>query len=177
MAEVVVGVVASGISIASLIAQVANSVTKLKSYWDELKEAPEDIRLLIEEIEDLYLLLYDIEDDQRQNPMSSKLLDSASASRYLEHCKRGADNLKKLTEDLGDDMNAPDRFRRKWASAKVVFKKDKIEKYKARLERAIRLLSLSHQCYTRLEYIAIVLLHRIYISWEDHHIGVCTNSY
>lgn len=162
MAEIV-GVVASGINIASLVAQIANSVTKLKSYWDELKEVPEDIGLLIEEIEDLYLLLYDIQDDQRRNPMSSKLLDNASTSRCLEHCKRGADGLKKLADDLGSDINTPDRLRRKWASAKVVFKKDKIEKYKARLERAIRLLSLSHQCYTRLEYITVVLLYRINI--------------
>ncbi|KAL9114818.1 MAG: hypothetical protein Q9187_007399, partial [Circinaria calcarea] len=148
MAEVV-GVVASGISIATLAAQIANSVTKLKSYWDELKEAPEDIRLLIEEIEDLNLLLYDVEDDQRRNAMSSKLLDNTSASRCLEHCKRGADSLKELTDDLATDLNGPDKLRRKWASAKVVLKKDKIEKYKARLERAIRLLSLSHHSYTR----------------------------
>ena len=174
MAEVL-GVVASGISIANLVAQIANSVTKLKSYWDELQEAPEDIRLLIEEIEDLYLLLYHIEDDQRRNPMSSKFLDNASASRCLEHCKRGADSLRKLTDDLGSDINAPDRFRRKWASAKVVFKKDKIEKYKARLERAIRLLTLSHQCYTRLEYITVVPLHCIYIFSGDFHLEPCTD--
>lgn len=47
MAEVL-GVLASGISVGTLAAQIVNSVTKLKSYWDEIKEAPEDIKLLIE---------------------------------------------------------------------------------------------------------------------------------
>ena len=58
-----VGVIASGISIAALAAQIANSVTKLKSYWDEVKEAPEDIQTLVEEIEALQLLLLDIIED------------------------------------------------------------------------------------------------------------------
>jgi len=149
MAEVL-GLAASGISIATLTVQIANSVAKLKSYWDELKEVPEDVRLLVEEIEDLQLLLSDIEADQRRNPISSTVLDTNSASRCLEHCKRGADRLKELTDDLGVDIMASNRFRSKWASARVILKKDKIEKYKSRLERAIRLLSLSHLCYTRL---------------------------
>ena len=44
MAELV-GVVASGISIATLAAQIASSIVKLKSYWNELQDAPEDIWL------------------------------------------------------------------------------------------------------------------------------------
>jgi len=147
MAEVL-GVLASGISVGTLAAQIVNSVTKLKSYWDEIKEAPEDIKLLIEEIEDLQLLLTEMEEDQRGNPMSSMILDSSSASKCLSLCKRGADTLKLLVEDLGADIEAPARLKRKWASAKVVLKKDKIEKYKSRLGSAIRLLSLSHQYYT-----------------------------
>jgi hypothetical protein len=72
MAELV-GVVASGISIGALAAQIAVSISKLKSYWNEIQEAPDDIASLIEAISDLHMLLADIEDDQRWNPMSSLL--------------------------------------------------------------------------------------------------------
>ena len=148
MAEVL-GVVASGISIGALAAQVATSLTKLKSYWDQIQEAPEDIASLIEEIEVLQLLLADVEDDQRRNPVSSLLLNGATASRCLDHCKRAADQLSGLTEEVGSDIQSSGKLRRKWASTKVVLKKDKLDKYRSKLERTIRFLSLSQHSYTR----------------------------
>ena len=148
MAEAI-GVVASGIAIGTLATGITSSIVKLKSYWDQVQDAPEDVRDLIEELEDLSYLLADIEDDQRQNPMSSLILDSTSTSRCLQHCKQGADRLKELTDNLRTDLDAPSKLKRKWASAKVVLKKSQIDRYKAKLERAIRLLSLSHQLYTR----------------------------
>lgn len=148
MAEVI-GVVASGLTIGSLAAGITSSIVKLKSYWDQVQNAPEDVRDLIEELEDLSYLLADIADDQQSNPMSSLIFDSTSASRCLQHCKRGADRLVELTDNLSTDLDASNGLRRKWASAKVMLKKDQVDRYKAKLERAIRLLSLSQQIYTR----------------------------
>jgi hypothetical protein len=42
MAELI-GVVASGISIAQLTGQIANSLVKLRGYWDQVKDAPDEI--------------------------------------------------------------------------------------------------------------------------------------
>ncbi|PMD40219.1 hypothetical protein L207DRAFT_458702 [Hyaloscypha variabilis F] len=148
MAELV-GVVASGISIGALAAQIAASISKLKSYWDEIQEAPDDIASLIEEISDLHMLLADIEDDQRRNPMFSLLLDGVASSRCLEHCKRAADRLSELVDEVATDIQSSSGVKRRWASAKVVLKKDSLEKYRSKLERTIRLMTLSHQCYTR----------------------------
>ena len=148
MAEVV-GVVASGISIGTLAAQIASSVIKIKSYWDLIQDAPEDIRDLIEEIEDLSHTLNDIENDQRQNPMSNLIMDTTTSSRCLHHCKQGVAKLKELTDDLSADIDSSSRVKRKWASTKVTLKKDRLERCWNKLERAIRLLSLSHQIYLR----------------------------
>ena len=147
MAEVL-GVVASAISISTLAVQILDSVTKLKSYWDQVREAPEDIKLLLEEIGDLQLVLSEIDEDQHRNPGSGVILSSGSASKCLSLCKRGADTLKQLADGLGADLESPSRLKKNWASAKVALKKDKIEKYKLRLESAMRLLHLSQQCYT-----------------------------
>ena len=122
MAELV-GVVASGISIATLAAQIASSVIKLKGYWSELKEAPEDIRLLIEEVEDVQLVLADIEEDRRCNPISQTASGSISASRCLERCKKGADLLKNLADELGAEITSSSKRKKAWASAKVILKK------------------------------------------------------
>ncbi len=113
MAEVVVGVIASGISIGTLAAQITSSIIKLKSYWDQVQDAPEDMLDLIEELEDLNQLLIDIEEDQRQNPMSNLILDPSSSSRCLQHCKRGATRLKELTDSLSEDMKGNSRSKRK----------------------------------------------------------------
>ena len=156
MAEAIVGLAASSISIATLVVQITNSIAKLKSYWDQLNEAPEDIRLLMEELEDIHLLLLEIEDDQRWNPFSSTILERNTKSRCLEHCRRAADSLKTLTDELEVDFNLSNKLKSKWASAKVVLKKDKIEKYRLRLERSIRLLSLSQQCYTRSVFMMLI---------------------
>jgi hypothetical protein len=128
---------------------VAVSVAKLKSYWDLLEDAPEDIQRLIEEVEILSLILDDIKDDQVQNPISSLLLDGTSLSRSLQHCKMAADRLRLLTDDMGSSIDTSHHLKKRWASAKVLLKKDKIKKFKVELESATRLLSLSHQNYTR----------------------------
>jgi hypothetical protein len=148
MAELV-GAISGAITIGALAANVAMSVAKLKSYWDLLEDAPEDIQRLIEEIEILSLILDDIKDDQEQNPISSLLLDGTSLSRSLQHCKMAADRLRLLTDDMGSSIDMSHHLRKRWAYAKVLLKKDKIKKFKVELEGAIRLLSLSHQSYTR----------------------------
>ena len=148
MAELV-GVVASGISIGTFAAQITSSFVKLKTFWDEVRDIPEDIQDLIEELEDLYYLLTDLEEDRQRNPVSSLILDSTTTSRCLSRCKQGADQLKELTDELNSDIQKRSKLGKKWVSTKVVFKKERLERYKKRLERAIRLLSLSHQLYTR----------------------------
>lgn len=150
MAEVIIGVVASGITIGALAAQITSSTIKLKSYWSQVQNAPEEIQDLIEDAELLSHILAEIEDDQRRNPISNLILDTTSTSRCLSYCKEGADQLKVLTDELNRDLDASTgKLRKELASAKVVFKKEKIERYRARLERAVRRLSLSHQMYTR----------------------------
>ena len=146
MAELV-GVVASGVSIGTLAAQATSSLIKLKGYWNQVRDAPEDIQDLLEELEILSHVLAQIEDDQRENPLSTEV--SGSTSECLLYCKQGVDRLEKITAGIQSDLKASSRFKRKWGSAKVLFKTHQVDKYKARLERAIRLLSLSHQIYTR----------------------------
>ncbi|KAK0109191.1 hypothetical protein ONS96_003014 [Cadophora gregata f. sp. sojae] len=63
MAEVL-GVVASGIAVTQLAGQVAKSVIKLKECWDQVQEAPADIKYLLREIDSLNLILNHIQEGQ-----------------------------------------------------------------------------------------------------------------
>jgi hypothetical protein len=147
MAEVF-GLIASGVTIGALAGQIASSVVKLKSYLDQVKDAPEDISVLIDEIECPRFLLADIEDDQRRNPYSAMLLDNNSVSRCLDHCKRGAERLQRVVDEIAVEFGCL-KPRKRWKTAKIIWKRDRAEKYRAELAGAVRLLTLSHQVYTR----------------------------
>jgi hypothetical protein len=56
MAEVI-GIVASGISIAQIAGQVASSIVKIKNFWDQVKAAPDDINHLLREVDSFSLIL------------------------------------------------------------------------------------------------------------------------
>jgi len=148
MAEVL-GAIASGVTMGALAGQIATSVLKLKSYLDEIKDAPENIRTLVDEIEDLQILLADIEYDEERNPYSEMLVQNNSASRCLKHCRRGVEKLARIVDDMDVDFERLGYMKRKLAGVKHVWKRDKVDKYRAELESAVRLLNLSHQVYTR----------------------------
>lgn len=148
MAEVL-GLVASGVSIGALAGQIASNIVKLKSYLDQIRDAPEDVAILIHEIEDVHSLLSDIEDDQSRNPYLTMLLDNNSASRCLEFCKRGVERLQILVDDIAVDFEHLKPIKKTWKAAKIVWKRDRVEKYRADLASAVRLITLSQQIYTR----------------------------
>jgi hypothetical protein len=146
MAEAV-GLAASVVSIGAFAAQIASSVLKLKSYLDQIKDAPEDISILIDEIEDIHFILSDIEEDQRCNPYLTMRPDNSSASRCLDRCKRGVERLQLVVDSIAADFESLHLIKRKWKASKVIWKREKVERYKADLAGALRLLTLSHQIY------------------------------
>lgn len=146
MAEVVFGAVASGITVGALVAQVTSSVVKLKSYWDQVQDAPQEVQDLLEEVEILRHLLVAIEDNQRRNV--ALMSDPIHMVMCLRRCKEEVVRLEDLTESLNNHLDAKCKMKRKWASTKVVMKKEMLEKYRMRLGRAVSLLSVSQQAYS-----------------------------
>ena len=80
-------VVASSITVGALAVNIAKTVVKLKECWDSIQDAPEDIHFLIERVDLLSQILRDVEGDQTQNSMSSKLLDDSTASKCLQRAR------------------------------------------------------------------------------------------
>lgn len=139
--------IACSITIGGLALHIAASIVKLKSYWDRIQNAPEDVQNLIARLDILSLVLCDIEDDQTRNLVSSLLLDGSTVSRGLQHCRLAADRLRSLTEDMARDIDTSNQSKRKWNSAKILLKKDKINKFEKELQSCITLLQLSFEIY------------------------------
>ena len=145
MAEVL-GVLASGIATGQLAGEVTKSVIKLKSYWDRVRDAPEDIRHLLLEIDSLNLILCHISDDLSTPAARSGGL---CIEQSLKLCTEGTDALSALVRDLAKKIDGKTGLRRKAGAAKVALKMEDIKKLKRRMKNAIRLLTLAYQCHTK----------------------------
>lgn len=145
MAEVL-GVVASGIAVAQIAGQIANTIIKLKSYWSQIKEAPAEINHLLREIESLNLMLQHMQEDQAQQSILSS--HNLCVQRSLKLCEECASELSGLANDFAVRLHGKSSWKRKVSSAKVVLSEDEIKKLKRRLKTAMRMLSLSYQLHT-----------------------------
>jgi len=138
MAEAI-GVVASGVGIAGFAGQTLESVLKLKQLWDDVRDVPEDIAMLLEEIELFTDQLTVIETHYQQILASSN--SQPGLNRYLAFCGKIAKSL----DDIVIDIRTLLRTRKRFATVKMVLKKETIAKYKSRLESAKTMLTLALQ--------------------------------
>jgi len=141
MAEVI-GIVASGIAIGQATAGITSSLLKLKSLWNELRDVPEDLQHLAQELEIVYLVLAKNEDlgilDSHSNALRSLQL-------AIQLANDGAKELKTLVDDLQAQLRPNQRWKGNILAAKCVLKRDQISRLKSRMERSIRPLTLANQ--------------------------------
>ncbi|KAJ5808609.1 hypothetical protein N7474_009878 [Penicillium riverlandense] len=147
MAEVV-GVVSSAITFATVVSQVTESIITIRDYWSQFRDAPNDLKCLMRDLELFGLILAEIEEDLSQDAFAFALKGSKHALQSLEFCREAATNLQTISDDLLHDMNSSSHLRKSYAAAKVVMQRGKVERHIARLRNAIQLLSLSQQSYT-----------------------------
>ena len=144
MAEVL-GVVASGISIAGLAIQIASSVQQILDFWASMKSAPSDIQILLEELNLLAEILSTVDCDTDNDKTSPRQNSTLKAAQY---CRNAASCIDAVVKDLSDGFAMP-RGRRHWTAVKAVLKDNKMAKCLQRLERAKTMLSLAQQCYAQ----------------------------
>jgi hypothetical protein len=139
MAEI--GVIASGMGVASLAIQLTDSILKLKDFMDSVKEAPEEIKHLIEEIDMLGTLLSEIE---TSIPNGGSEPDSPSMRKCWEQCSRALRVLEAIVQELHRDIERGRRL----GSFKAVLRKGAIERLKDRLKSAQIMLLMAHQIHS-----------------------------
>jgi hypothetical protein len=147
MAEVI-GIVSGAITFATVLVQIGNTIATLKECYDNLRDAPDDLRKLVQEIELFGFILTDIGEDLSQSP-NPALGNNKHALKSFTLCKDAAKELDIVCTDIVREIKSPNRLRRSLKSVRIVLQKGKIEKHKTHLQHAIQLLMLSQQCYTR----------------------------
>jgi hypothetical protein len=137
----ILAIAASGISIASLAIQLADSVQKLKSFCDNIKEAPMIIEHILADAEILSLVLEEIAarvcEQERFDSRNVSL--PASMMKSLNLCQICVRTLHTVAQELEDDIAK----RKDWGALKALLKKGKIDRVKSELESAKTTLSLA----------------------------------
>lgn len=142
MAEVL-GVIASGISVVQLAAQLLACVRQLQSFSRTVHNIPEDLSNTLKELEllgEIFCQL-DVLKDLSSSAQSSRLLEAG-----LAQCRAAASAL----ETLVTHFNAPSQEHRPrvWRTIKAGLKKDEVDELRNRLESVKSLLHLAMTCHS-----------------------------
>ncbi|KAI0891720.1 hypothetical protein F4806DRAFT_500705 [Annulohypoxylon nitens] len=143
----VLGVIASGIAIAQVAGTAAGAVVKLKKLWDEVKNVPEIISDLMEQIDCLDPILWEAEQQVLQNRLPPQLWDDTVAIRSTRYCRKALQKLTCVADDLASQINSKRRIDRGISRTKVLLKKDRLRDLEQHLESAVRMLQLAQQGY------------------------------
>ncbi|KAK4249392.1 hypothetical protein C7999DRAFT_12780 [Corynascus novoguineensis] len=158
MAEVL-GVVASGIAVVQAAQSLGKLVVSLSRLWGEVRDVPETIRQILEDLEiagDLIGVVESEFDEELAAGLQAPVdLSSGGSSVPLtklqrltvERCREAHKQLGEIIEDLRADIASSRRRKRLASKAKVVLKKDALNLYERRLHKTLRFLEVALQMY------------------------------
>jgi hypothetical protein len=146
MAEVL-GVVASGIAVTQAAQSLGVAAMSLSRLWREVKDVPNTIQDMVKELEFAGKVVGVIE-AELETPESSLTSLTSLQNEAIERCRQAHKSLGDLVDDLGADIASSRRRKKLLASVKVVLKKDSLEAYERRLQRALRFLDSAVQLHT-----------------------------
>lgn len=143
MAEIL-GAVASGFGVAEFALTVGESMSKLRRLWKDVQEAPETIATLQREISQLKKILLDLDNGPGATLLAPAgpvpLLNDQPTTPITAHCREALRDLQSMIDDVSGEISSVKRGKRQLSKLKVVLKKSDIEKFQARLDKALDLL-------------------------------------
>jgi hypothetical protein len=141
-AEVIFGVVAGGAGLASLSIQLAESALKLKRLYHSMRNAPEILKEIADEIDIMSLSLQHLERHRQSESHGADLLD-----RCIENCRSHTTKITLLTEKISQKIDNASLTGRLYAS----MRERDLEKLLSDLARARSALNLAVDLYYRAE--------------------------
>ncbi|KAH8804555.1 hypothetical protein F5884DRAFT_901718 [Xylogone sp. PMI_703] len=141
MAEVF-GVVTGAAGLVSLAVQTAEKIKSAKDFLDRVREAPQEVKLVRDEVEALTYVLDDIQFRlNNQNTYSPG--NTLAVEHSLRLCRTAGEQLEVLARKLHENIIR----RKRTGKAKAALKEDDLSKFRSRLRDAKSTLSLANQCY------------------------------
>lgn len=132
MAEVF-GIVAGAIPLAGLVGTIIKSGTQIRALYHEIQDASDEVAFRLQELQIL-----------------SSILEQSSSipSNARNLCELCLSELHLVLVELQSQLRRSRGLRRKMASAKVIVKKDVMQKLERRLERSVQFLMLAYETHS-----------------------------
>ena len=140
MAEIF-GAVASGIGIAGVAAQAIDGIRKLQTFCNDVRDAPEEIKYLTNELEILLSTIAGIEAQIQRNASICHNLDPTPALRFVDQSVR---SLNAVIQRLNVEIAQ----KRTLGSVKTAWTKKILEAHMTKIERSKTSLGLAVSTYS-----------------------------
>jgi len=140
MAEVF-GVVASGIGIAGVAAQAIDGIRKLQTFCDDVRDAPEEIKYMTNELEVLLSTTAGIEAQIQRNASMCQSLNPTPALRFVN---QSVMSLNAVIQKLNTEITQ----KRMLGSIETAWKKKVLEAHMIKIERSKTSLGLAISAYS-----------------------------
>ncbi|CAG8953604.1 hypothetical protein HYFRA_00010063 [Hymenoscyphus fraxineus] len=130
----------SGIAVASIAIQLADSIKKLLEFWDSVQNAPTKVQTVLEDLDLLTSVLEDIHRVQVQCGADP------NTTRLLHNCKEKMKPLFEILNELQTGFGSGKKHVVKWAAIKAAFREDKIRAMEISITDTKLTLLLARQC-------------------------------
>jgi len=141
----VVGVAAGVAALAQLVGQ---TVLELVGIWEKMRDAPQKLRDLTDEIRGLSRILADVDSELSHIHGTSRLSNPSPSVQSAKYCRDALNALRTVVEELNREMRSATGFGRIIAATNVLREKRLIDRLEHRLEKALRRLELAIQCHS-----------------------------
>ncbi|KAK1961070.1 hypothetical protein LY78DRAFT_317033 [Colletotrichum sublineola] len=147
MAEAL-GFAASVIAVVDMTTKVGSASFKLMRLWNEVKEVPVMLREKAERIKDLEDFLDDAEIQMANNQLPKAVYNMARLQKHIAKARCALTDVQEMVDQLQAKANASQRgLKRRFASTKVLLRKDEWNALDKSLDSALYLLSIAQaQC-------------------------------
>jgi len=139
MAEVL-GIVASGVSVAQIAGQLLGCVQQLRTLCRALRDTPGELQGILDELEILGEVFYQL--GALKTDSSQPGYSALRAS--LGHCRTAASKLETIA--IAGSQPLQDNKKRAWFLMKAVLKREEVRELKDQLETSKSLLHLAMTC-------------------------------
>jgi hypothetical protein len=146
MAEII-GVVSGCIAVVEVAAKIGSQVLAIKQLWQEIKDVPDTIRSLIDELSLLDPLLHDVEANFSASTPDAMTWNNDIGQQIVTCCRNALDDLTASTNDLSLEINSRIWFKRRTAKAKIALKRNFWANHEKRLQKVVQMLMMAQQYY------------------------------
>lgn len=134
---------ASGMAVVSLALQLSDGIKQLYDFWDSVKDAPDEIRVITTDLGLLSSVLAEMASEEQHSGPDPTL------KAALELCCDRVSKIANLTNEMEPGFASMSFRIRKWTAFKAVLKGEKIQKLQKMLEGLKSTLMLAQQNYHR----------------------------